>query len=40
MTKLHEFFFRSEIKELQNFKNQLKGELTIVISESLKKKIP
>ena len=39
MTKLHEFFFRSEIKELQNFKNQLKGELTIVISESKKKKI-
>ena len=38
MTKLHEFFFRSEIKELQNFKNQLKGELTIVISESAKKK--
>ncbi len=38
MTKLHESFFRSEIKELQNFKNQLKGELTIVISESLKKK--
>lgn len=38
MTKLHETFYHTEIKELQNLKNQLKGELTIVISESLKKK--
>ncbi len=38
MTKLHESFFRTEIKELQNLKNQLKGELTVVISESLKQK--
>lgn len=38
MTKLHESFFRTEIKELQNFKNQLKGELTVVISESFKQK--
>ena len=38
MTKLHETFYHTEIKELQNLKNQLKGELTIAISESLKKK--
>ena len=33
ITKIHEAFFRKKIDELQSFKNPLKGELTIVISE-------
>ena len=33
ITKLHEFFFREEIEQLKEFKNPIKGEVTIVISE-------
>jgi 16S rRNA (cytidine1402-2'-O)-methyltransferase len=33
MTKFYEEFYRSEIDELELFKFNLKGELTIVISE-------
>ena len=33
MTKFYEEFYRSEIEELELFKSNLKGELTIVISE-------
>ena len=33
MTKFYEEFYRSEIDELELFKSNLKGELTIVISE-------
>ena len=33
MTKFYEEFVRSEVEELELFKNNLKGELTIVISE-------
>ena len=33
MTKFYEEFYRSEINELELFKSNLKGELTIVISE-------
>ena len=33
MTKIHETFFREEIKKLKLFKNSLKGELTVVISD-------
>ena len=33
ITKIHETFFREEIKNLKFFKNSLKGELTVVISE-------
>jgi len=33
ITKLHEAFFRDEIDKLKTFKNVIKGELTIVISE-------
>ena len=33
ITKIHETFFREEIKNLKLFKNSLKGELTVVISE-------
>ena len=34
ITKLHEAFIRSEIKKIKLFKNTLKGELTIIISEN------
>ena len=33
ITKIHESFIREEIKNLKLFKNSLKGELTVVISE-------
>ena len=33
ITKIHEAFVREEINELKPFKDQIKGELTIVISE-------
>ena len=33
ITKLHEFFFREEVEQLKEFKNPVKGEVTIVISE-------
>ena len=33
MTKIHETYFREEIKKLKLFKNSLKGELTVVISD-------
>ncbi|MDB9802545.1 16S rRNA (cytidine(1402)-2'-O)-methyltransferase [Pelagibacteraceae bacterium] len=34
ITKIHETFVREEIDELKIFKNPIKGELTIVISEN------
>ncbi len=34
ITKIHETFIRGEIDKLETFKNIIKGELTIVISES------
>ncbi len=34
ITKIHETFVREEIDELKTFKNPIKGELTIVISEN------
>ena len=33
ITKMHETFFREDINNIKMFKNQLKGELTVVISE-------
>ena len=33
ITKLHEEFFRKDIEQLKTFKNLIKGELTIVISD-------
>ena len=33
MTKFYEEFIRLEVDELEEFKNNLKGELTVVISE-------
>ena len=38
MTKFYEEFIRLEIDELKPFENDLKGELTIVISEKNDKK--
>ena len=37
ITKIHETFIRGDIDDLKAFENNLKGELTIVISESDKK---
>ena len=37
MTKIHEAFIRENIDDLKLFENNLKGELTIVISENVKK---
>ena len=40
LTKIHETFFRESVDEVQLFKSQLKGELTIVISEKdIKKRV-
>ena len=33
ITKMHETFFREDINNIKMFKNQLKGELTVVVSE-------
>ena len=33
ITKMHETFFRENINNVKMFKNQLKGELTVVVSE-------
>ena len=37
ITKIHEAFIRKDIDDLKPFENNLKGELTIVISENDKK---
>ena len=34
ITKIHETFIREQIDELKIFKNTIKGELTVVISEN------
>ena len=34
ITKIHEFFIRENVDDLKIFKNPIKGELTIVISEN------
>ena len=33
VTKMHEFFYRGDVKNISIFKKPLKGELTVVISE-------
>ncbi len=33
ITKLHERFYRENIDEIESFEEQLKGEITVVISE-------
>ena len=37
LTKIHESFIRADIDDLQLFKTDIKGELTVVISEQIKK---
>ena len=40
ITKIHEAFYRENIDDLKMFKNPLKGELTVIISEkNLKTKV-
>ena len=38
MTKIHEKFIRGQVESIENFDVPLKGELTIVLSELIKKK--
>ena len=37
MTKIHETFYRENIENLKNFENNLKGELTVVLSKKEEK---
>ena len=39
MTKKYETYYRQSIDNLTLFKTQLKGELTIIISEKIKKEL-
>ena len=36
----YETFYRQDLDKIENFKREIKGELTIVISESVKENIP
>ena len=38
ITKMHEHFYRAKIDDIELFKNSLKGELTLVVSEKIVKK--
>ena len=38
MTKIHEEFIRSEVKFIKELPENLKGELTVVLSEKIKDK--
>ena len=38
MTKIHEKFIRGKVESIENFTEPLRGELTIVLSEVIKKK--
>ena len=37
MTKIHETFYRENIENLKNFRNNFKGELTVVLSKKEEK---
>ena len=39
MTKMHENFYRANLKNLNSFKTKLKGELTVIISNIEKKSV-
>ena len=39
MTKIHENFYRANLKNLNSFKTKLKGELTVIISNIAKKSV-
>ena len=36
ITKMHEIFYREDINSIKIFKNQIKGELTVIVSETNK----
>ena len=38
MTKIHEEFIRGKVQSLKNLSKDLKGELTVVLSEKIKRK--
>ena len=38
MTKIHEEYVREKVNDIEDFKNNIKGELTVVISEKIKQK--
>ena len=38
MTKIHEEFIRGKVESIKSFTENLKGELTVVLSEVIKKK--
>ena len=38
ISKIHETFYREEIDSIKLFKSQIKGELTVVISEKINKR--
>ena len=38
LTKIHEVFFRESVDDIKLFKNTMKGELTVIISEKTTKK--
>jgi|TARA_B110000259_G_scaffold180964_1_gene222332 16S rRNA (cytidine1402-2'-O)-methyltransferase len=38
LTKIHEVFFRESVDDIKLFKNTMKGELTVIISEKTAKK--
>ena len=39
LTKIHESFYREKVKNIKYFKNQIKGELTLILSEKNTKNI-
>ena len=38
MTKIHEKFIRDDINSIQNLTENIKGELTVVVSQKIKEK--
>ena len=38
MTKIHEEFIRGKVGSIKNLSENLKGELTVVLSEKIKEK--
>ena len=37
MTKIHETFYRNQVKKFNEFKDRVKGEITVIISKVTKK---
>ena len=38
MTKIHEEFIRDKVESIKNIRENIKGELTVVLSEKIKEK--